>query len=150
MTARRCFHRLFSTLDTFFHDHTSKLEMKDMHGKNNADLKQVRKPYQRCKWVKGQWVNGSNGSLFLVGQVDHGSGAKNMMGQDGLKLTGQSLASYKKEAQEHGASILDPLQWVSKNRKTPKTLKNGFDCFCNSRVFRRIGAPSTHVILSHH
>ena len=42
------------------------------------------------QWVSGsvgQWVNGSNGSLFLVGQVDHGPGAENMMGQDGSKLT---------------------------------------------------------------
>ena len=79
------------------------------------------------QWVNGsvgQWVNGSNGSLFFVGHVGHGSEAKNMMGQDGSKFTGQSLASYKKDAQEHGASILDPLQWVSKNRKTlPKLSK---------------------------
>ena len=42
---------------------------------------------------------------------------------DGSKFTGQSLASYKKEAQEHGASTLDPLQWVSKTEKLPKLSK---------------------------
>ena len=61
------------------------------------------------QWVK--WVAFSRGSggLWVRG--------KNMMGQDGPKFTGQSLASYKKEAQEHGASILDPLQWVLKTDK---------------------------------
>ena len=59
------------------------------------------------QWVK--WVAFSRGSWVR---------RKNMMGQDGSKFTGQSLASYEKEAQEHDASILDPFQWVSKNRKT--------------------------------
>ena len=58
-----------------------------------------------------------------------------MMSQDGSKFTAQSLASYKKEAQEHGASILDPLQWMSKNRKTLPKL---------SKMATRV--PSTHVI----
>ena len=72
------------------------------------------------QWVK--WVAFSGGS-----------GAKNKMGQDGSKFTGQSLASYKKEAQEHGASILNPLQWVSKNRKTLPKLKNGHYSAFNAR-----------------
>ena len=52
---------------------------------------------------------------------------------DGSKFTGQSLKSYKKEAQEHGASILNPLQWVSKNRKTLPKLKNGHYSAFNAR-----------------
>ena len=38
---------------------------------------------------------------------------------------------YKKETQEHGASILDPLQWLSKkNRKTlPKLSKMALTIF---------------------
>ena len=68
-----------------------------------------------------------------------GQGQKNMMGQDGSTFTGQSLASYKEEAQEHGVSILYPFQWVSKKLKnSAKILKNGHYM------------PSTHVILSHH
>ena len=58
--------------------------------------------------------------------------------KDESKFTGQSLGSYKKEAQEQGASILDPLQWVSKNRKIlPKLSKIA------------IIVSSRHVILSH-
>ena len=98
--------------------------------------------------------HGSNGSLFLVGQVGHGSGAKNMMGQDGSKFTGQSI-SILQEVQEHGVQAYWILFNGVKNRKIlPKLSKMALTIFLiqgsSANSERHYIVLSTHVILSHH
>ena len=79
----------------------------------------------------GQWVKWVAFFSWVRWVMDQGQ--KNMMGHDGSKVTGQSLASYKKEAQEHGASILDPLQWMSKTEKLCQNSQNGHYSDFNAR-----------------
>ena len=71
----------------------------------------------------GQWVNGSNGSLFLVGQVGHGSGAKNMMGQDGTKFNGQSISILQERSTRTWCKHIGSSSMVIK-KKTEKLCLN--------------------------